>query len=152
RPEQPGPARFPSAIWRWTRSCCSNVGFSGSLPFRGHHLTDEGGTAPVNGMNFRSLLQNHPDVTQDRHSLAFSRAAAPADIADALGRQGVVVQREARARPPLEAARCVFAQFRQSGDVGPSNDMGSWHSPWQLRQGSDFPAATVLLAAIGSWI
>src|SRR5262249_15176574 len=112
----------------------------GSLRFRGHHLTDGAGIATVNGMNFRSLLESHPEVTQDRHSLAFSREVAPEGIARAFARHGVVMLREALPRPVLETARCAFAHFLQAGETGPSNDVGSWHSPWQVRHGEDFPA------------
>jgi hypothetical protein len=103
-------------------------------------------------MNFRSLLESHPEVTQDRHSLAFSRGVAPDDIARAFARHGVVMLKEALPHPLLETARCAFAQFLHTGEVGPRNDVGSWHSPWQVRDGKDFPAATVLAGLIGSWV
>jgi len=102
-------------------------------------------------MNFKTLVESRPEVTRDRHSLTFSRTARPSDIAGAFSRQGVVMLKDALPLPALVAAGRAFSRCLQSSPTARANDAGSWHGPWQVRDGDDFPAATILAAVIRSW-
>jgi hypothetical protein len=102
-------------------------------------------------MNFKSLVESHPEVTRDRHSLTFFKTAGPGDIAGVFSRHGVVMLKEALPASPLAAAGRTFGHCLQMPDPARQSDAGSWHSPWQLRDGNDYPAATILASLICSW-
>ncbi len=108
-------------------------------------------------MNFKELLGKHPDVTQDRYALSFSRAARPADIAAAYTEFGVVRLREAL-QPELLAAkgevlrRSLATRGTMTADSGQAAYSGSWSPPWLLREGDRYPAAAVIAAVIRSWV
>src|SRR5262249_62013651 len=102
-------------------------------------------------MTFKTLFESHPEVTRDRHSLSFSRTARPLDIAGAFSRQGVVMLKDALPLPPLVAAGRAFSRCLQSSHAARGNDAGSWHSPWQVPDRDDFPAAAILAAVMRSW-
>jgi hypothetical protein len=105
-------------------------------------------------MNFKILLERHPDLALDRHRLSFSRETASADIAKAYARSGVVLLKGALPPASLEAAASGFRQYlrAQPPSAATSNARGSWHSPWLVRQGDFFPAAGILAAVVRSWI
>ena len=105
-------------------------------------------------MNFKDLVESHPEVVQDRHSLSFSRHSRPDEIATAFLRFGVVMLKEAL--PPALLATCgeAFRRFIASQEEKQRDraaSAGSWHSPWLVRDGDCFPAAIVLSAVIRSW-
>ncbi len=102
-------------------------------------------------MNFKELVESHPEVVQDRHSLSFSRHSRPDEIVTAFSRFGVVMLREAL--PPALPATCgeAFRRFIASREGDRATLGGSWHSPWLVRDGDCFPAATVLAAVMRSW-
>jgi len=80
-------------------------------------------------MNFRTLVESHPEVIRDRYSLSFSNAARPADIAGAFSHRGVVMLKGVLAAPLLTTARQAFDRFVRSHPCGETNDAGSWYSP-----------------------
>jgi hypothetical protein len=103
-------------------------------------------------MNFKDLVESHPEVVQDRHSLSFSRQSPPDEIAAAFSRFGVVMLRQAL--PPAALATCsdAFRRFIDSNERGQrAASTGSWYSPWSVRDGDCFPAAVILSAVIRSW-
>lgn len=105
-------------------------------------------------MNYRELLERHPEVTQDRFALSFTRGASPADIAAAYARWGVVQLKKVLPSDWLAAQgealrRCLAAQ-RPSARQGAYG--GSWHSPWSLGERGGYPAAAVIASVIKSWI
>jgi hypothetical protein len=106
-------------------------------------------------MNFKELLGIHPDVTQDRYALSFSRLARPADIAAAYSEFGVVQLREAL-QPEMLAAQGAVLQrtlaARRSAIVPGVAYSGSWHPPWSLHDGARYPAAAIISAVIRSWV
>jgi hypothetical protein len=105
-------------------------------------------------MNFKTLLERHPDLVLDRHRLSFSRETASADIAKAYARSGVVLLKAALPAILLQAAASGFRQYLQARPLSAatSNARGSWHSPWLVRHGEFFPAAGILAAVVRSWI
>jgi hypothetical protein len=114
-------------------------------------------------MDFKTLLESRPEVTQDRHALSFSTQAPLGDVARAFSKFGVVMLKEVLPAAVLTASADAFRLYLRSSrpDQGASagrlewgrgeNDAGSWHSPWMIRHGSDFPAAAVLSAVVRSW-
>ncbi len=108
-------------------------------------------------MNYQELLERHPEVTQDRHALCFTRHARPADIAAAYTRFGVVQLKEAlpsdRVAALGEALRRYLAPQRSAAAAdGQEAYSGSWHAPWSLGERDRYPAAAVIAAVIRSWI
>lgn len=107
-------------------------------------------------MNFKDLVESYPDVMRDRYALSFSRRSQPAEIAAALSRSGVVMLRDALPAAMLESGGEAFQRFVQSSErkqeMLRGGYLGSWHSPWEVRHGDCFPAATVMSAIIRSWI
>ena len=97
-------------------------------------------------MNFSTLLERHPEVSLDRHRLAFSEEVAGADVAKAYERSGVVMLKAALPPAVLEAAACAFRRYLQARRA-----RSSWHSPWLVRDGDCFPAAGILAAVVRSW-
>src|SRR5436309_2648362 len=102
-------------------------------------------------MNFKELVDSHPEVVQDRHSLSFSRHCRPDEIVAAFSHFGVVMLKEAL--PPALLATCgeAFGRFIASRERDRAAVDGSWHSPWLVRDGDCFPAALVLAAVMRSW-
>jgi hypothetical protein len=109
-------------------------------------------------VNFRELVEFHPEVVEDRYALSFPRQSRPADIAAAYSRSGVVLLKQALPRLVLEAATEGFRRFATSAGARPDfvraggKGVGSWHSPWAVRDGDCFPAAAVLSAVTRSWV
>lgn len=107
-------------------------------------------------MNFSGLIENHPEILQDRHSLSFARHDRPADTAATFARAGVVLLKEALPVSMVEAAGEALRSFTHSAEAGlskaNSNDHGSWHSPWAVRSGQGYPAAAITSAVVRSWI
>src|SRR5260370_41034302 len=115
-------------------------------------------------MNFKELVESHPEIMRDRHALSFSEQRRPADIAVAFARSGVVMLKGAL--PPETLAACAEAFRRfvhsseakegvaragrrlQTSDGKPSS--GSWHSPLSVRYQDGFPAAAVISALLES--
>jgi len=117
-------------------------------------------------MNFKDLVESHPEVMRDRYTLGFSERRRPAEIADAFSRFGVVMLKDALPPAMLQSCAEAFRRFVQQFAAKPSRppdqsptpeadkgdtDSGSWHSPWVLRDGGYFPAAVVISAIIRSW-
>jgi hypothetical protein len=102
-------------------------------------------------MNFRELVEGHPEVVQDRHSLSFSRHSRPAEIVGAFSRCGVVMLKEALPPALLATGGEAFRRFIASRSRDRAALDGSWHSPWLVRDGDCFPAAIVLSAVMRSW-
>ena len=108
-------------------------------------------------MNYQELLERHPEITQDRHTLSFTRQASPVDIAAAYAQFGVVQLREALPPDMLaaegEALRRYLAPQRTAVDrSGQEAYGGSWHAPWSLGEHGRYPAAIVIAAVVRSWI
>lgn len=108
-------------------------------------------------MNFKELVERHPEVIEDRYALSFPRQSKPADMAAAFSRYGVILLEQALPPAVLEAAAEGFHRFAESAQsrhefvrAGKGRG-GSWHSPWAVRDGEHFPAAAVLSAVIMSW-
>ena len=119
-------------------------------------------------MNFKELVERHPEVVEDRYALSFTRQSKPADIAAVFSRYGVVMLQQALPPDMLGAsaeairrsaaspeARQKSMRARDNGRDAETREgetyQGSWHSPWAVRDGVHFPAAAVLLAVIRSW-
>lgn len=102
-------------------------------------------------MNFKELVESHPEVVQDRHSLSFSRQSHPEEVAKAFSRFGVVMLKEAL--PPALIVSCgeAYRQFIAQQEHDRAAWVSSWHSPWLISDGDCFPAAIVLSAVIRSW-
>jgi hypothetical protein len=116
-------------------------------------------------MNFKELVESHPEIMRDRHALAFSEQRRPADIAVAFARSGVVMLKGALAPETLATCAEAFRHFvhsseakdgvaragrrLQTGDGEPR--AGSWHSPWAVRYRDGFPAAVIISALLKSW-
>ena len=62
-------------------------------------------------MNYKELVESHPDILRDRHALSFSQQRRPADIADAFARSGVVMLKGALAPETLETCAKAFRCF-----------------------------------------
>jgi hypothetical protein len=106
-------------------------------------------------MNFKDLVESHPEIMRDRHALAFSEQRRPADIAVAFARSGVVMLKDALPSETLATCAEAFRRFvhsseakegvaragrrLQTGDGEPH--AGSWHSPWAVRYRDGFPAS-----------
>jgi hypothetical protein len=122
-------------------------------------------------LNIRQLVEDHPEVLQDRFELSFTRQASPAAVARALSRHGVVMLREALSEKTLAPCRRAFERFARSlgksrwsswqwgeKDDGPDpewakgeTEAGSWHKPWTVRHWNRRPAAAVISAMVESW-
>ena len=114
-------------------------------------------------MNFKQLLDGHPEITWDRHALSFRKGRLPADIARTFSCSGVVMLKGVLTPETLAPCAEAFRRFvalpaEQDRLAGPdprrdTADVveGSWHSPWAVRYRDCFPAATVLAALIKSW-
>ena len=114
-------------------------------------------------MNFKDLVDRHPETLRDRHALSFGKQRPPADIARAFSRSGVVMLKGALAPETLAPCAEAFRRFVASpvahhrlAGSDPRRDTadaidGSWHTPWAVRHGDCFPAAAVLSALLGSW-
>lgn len=100
-------------------------------------------------MNFKDLVDSHPEVVRDRHSLSFSNQTFPAEIADAFSRLGVVMLKDALRPATLETCAEAFRRFVHS--QGKVSDGGAWYSPWEVRHRGHFPAAAVISAVLRSW-
>ncbi|MBL6613442.1 MAG: hypothetical protein ISP49_19870 [Reyranella sp.] len=107
-------------------------------------------------MNYQQLLERHPEVTQDRHALSFTRQAPASDIGAAYAQFGVVQLKEALPSDLLaaqgEALRRYLARQPSGAGVGREAYGGTWHAPWSLGERGHYPAATVIAAVIRSWI
>ncbi len=118
-------------------------------------------------MNFKELVESHPEIMRDRHALSFSEQRGPAEIAAAFARSGVVMLKGALAPETLATCAEAFRRFvlhsseakdglaraghrLQTGDDETS--AGSWHSPWAVRDHDRFPAAVIISALLKSWI
>jgi hypothetical protein len=117
-------------------------------------------------MNFKELVESHPEIMRDRHALSFSEQRGPAEIAAAFARSGVVMLKGALAPETLATCAEAFRRFvihsseakdglaraghrLQTGDDETS--AGSWHSPWTVRDHDRFPAAVIISALLKSW-
>jgi len=117
-------------------------------------------------MNFKELVESHPEIMRDRHALSFSEQRRPAEVAAAFARSGVVMLKGALAPETLATCAEVFRHFvlhpseakdglaragqrLQTGDDETS--AGSWHSPWAVRDQDRFPAAVIISALLKSW-
>ena len=124
-------------------------------------------TSKTYGMNFKDLIESHPEIVLDRHSLSLSAQSRPTEIADAFSRFGVVMLKDAL--PPAVLERCAEAFRRFVQSLGTEQGMAagekrrpqrenteayaaSWHSPWMVRHEDRFPAAVIMSAVIRSWI
>jgi hypothetical protein len=116
-------------------------------------------------MNFKELVESHPEITRDRHALAFARQRRPAEIADAFARSGVVMLKGALAPEMLATCAEAFRRFVHSSDATQDGARtgehrqsaddetrgSSWYSPWVVRCRNEFPAAAIISALLGSW-
>jgi hypothetical protein len=126
-------------------------------------------------LNFRQLVDQHPELLKDRFQLAFSQDASPKAVTDRLGESGVIMLRGALPARTLSECQATFSRFvstlgknaesRSAGsgdelaaDEDPSPEWdngeeasGSWHKPWAVKHGGHSPTATVLSALIRSW-
>jgi len=105
-------------------------------------------------MNFKGLIESHPEVVQDRHSLSFSRHRRVDEIAAAYSRSGVVMLKAALPPALIAGSSEAFQHFIASCEKAQPDRSaleGSWYSPWLVRDGDCFPAAMVLSAVIRSW-
>ena len=116
-------------------------------------------------MNFKELVESHPEIMRDRHALSFTRQHRPADIADAFARSGVVMLKGALAPETLATSAEAFRRFVHSSDArqngagtGEHRQAGddkthgsSWYSPWAVRCRDGFPAAALISALLKSW-
>jgi hypothetical protein len=125
---------------------------------------------PTN-VNIRQLVEDHPEILQDRFELSFSPGSSPAHVASALSHHGVVMLREALPERTLTPCRRTFERFARSlgkrrwsnwgwgeRDDGPDPEWaegeaetGSWHKPWTVRHWNRRPAAAVISAVVKSW-
>jgi hypothetical protein len=109
-------------------------------------------------MNYKDLVERHPEVALDRHSLVFSRSDRPADIVAALSRSGVVQLQQALPPELLEKARGAFQRHvdtpggGRTAAAGEGPYLGAWFTPWAVREGDFFPSAALMAAVIRSWI
>ena len=103
-------------------------------------------------MNYKALIENQPEVVDDRHSLSFSHQHFPRDIAQAFSRFGVVMLKE-RSAPMLKSCLDAFRSFVHSSTANraESHARGGQGQPWLVRCGNFYPAATVISAVINSW-
>jgi len=105
-------------------------------------------------MDFTTLLEQRPEIAEDRYSLSFSQRHLPSQIAEAFAREGVVMLKGALPSSLIASAAEAFGGFVQATDNVPPDRKtaaGSWHSPWLVRRGERFPAADVISAVIRSW-
>ena len=126
---------------------------------------------------FHEVVAQHPKMLRRRPDLSFSRDSAAGAVADQWRRSGVVLLREVLSPEMLAGCRQMFDEFietaiKKSGggtqppdngsaltfDEGPRPEWvngetihGSWHVPWIIRHGGQFPTATVLSELITSW-
>lgn len=116
-------------------------------------------------MNFKDLVESHPEIMRDRHALSFSEQRRPTDIAVAFARSGVVMLKNALPSETLATCAEAFRRFVHSSEAkegvaragrrlqtgdGESH-AGSWHSPWAVRYRDGFPAAVIISALLRSW-
>jgi hypothetical protein len=105
-------------------------------------------------MDFRTLLEQRPEIVEDRYSLSFWQRHPPSEIAPAFAREGVVMLKGALPAALIASSAEAFGNFILAGDDLPSERKtadGSWHSPWLVRCGTRFPAADLISAVIRSW-
>jgi hypothetical protein len=120
---------------------------------------------------FRELVDQHPEVLEDRFQLSFFRnSALMSDVASTFRQQGVVMLRGVLEPSMLAASRRSFAAFARGlgrrpqwarmfdKDDGPSAEWangetaaGSWHQPWVVRNWLQRPAASIIAALVSSW-
>src|SRR6266540_944199 len=125
---------------------------------------------------FHEVVAQHPEMLRRRPDLSFSRGSAPGVVAQQWRESGVVLLREVLSPEMLAGCRQTFDQFietaikkngeaqprangsAQAFDDGPGPEWangetihGSWHLPWTIRHGGQFPVATVLSELITSW-
>src|SRR5713101_4272431 len=98
-------------------------------------------------MNFKDLVESHPEIMRDRHALSFSEQRRPGDIAAAFARSGVVMLKGALVPEMLATCAEAFRGFVHSSEakLGVARAGGclqmddgearasSWHSPWAVR-------------------
>ena len=116
-------------------------------------------------MNFKELVEGHPEILRDRQALSFSEERRTADIAVAFARSGVVMLKGALAPETLASCAEAFRRFVHSSEAGQNvsrtgerlrtgegeSHGGSWHSPWAVRCRDSFPAAAIISALFRSW-
>ena len=102
-------------------------------------------------MDYKDLVENHPEITWDRPDLTFSERHPLAEIADTFSRFGLVLLKEALPPAALGMCAAAFRRFVGSSEVQDQTADGSWHNPWIVRDGDFFPAAAVLSALLKSW-
>jgi hypothetical protein len=125
---------------------------------------------------FHEVVAQHPEMLRRRQDLSFSRDSEPGVVAQQWRQSGVVQLCEVLSPEMLAGCRRTFDQFIETAvkknggaqphangsapplDDGPGPEWangetihGSWHPPWTIRHGGQFPAATVLSALINSW-
>jgi hypothetical protein len=104
-------------------------------------------------MNFKTLLERHPELVVDRHNLSFTRHTASADIAGVYGREGVVLLKAALPAEAVASAECGFRHFMQTASsAAVAQPSSNWFSPWLVRNDNRFPAAEILAAVVRSWV
>src|SRR5713101_2603311 len=112
----------------------------------------------MRNLNFRQLVEQHPEILTDRHKLSFSVENISGEAASHFLESGVVMLRDVIPPETLRECRHTFGRFvsalgkksretelRQSDnalavDDGPSSawdkgetESGSWHPPWVVR-------------------
>lgn len=121
-------------------------------------------------MNFDALVARHPEIVCDRHQLSFGRTHDALTIADRLRQKGAVSLKEVLEPRLLADCYLSFSDFMRTlgcsrswlsildRDDPPSPEWthgeissGSWHCPWVVRLRRKVPAASIILAVIGSW-
>jgi hypothetical protein len=107
-------------------------------------------------MDYKDLIERHPDIVRGRPSLTFSRSDRPTDIATALAEHGVVQLQQALPPALLEKARGAFQSFIAArGRVAPEEEgpySGDWFTPWTAHEGDFFPSGAIIAAVIRSWV
>ena len=118
---------------------------------------------------FHEVAAQHPEMLRRRGDLSFSRDSVPGVVAQQWRQSGVVMLREVLSPEMLAGCRRTFDQFietavkkngnaqplangsAQAFDDGPGPEWangetihGSWHLPWTIRHGGQFPLTTVL--------
>ena len=125
---------------------------------------------------FHEVVSQHPEMLRRRPDLSFTRESAADAVAREWKNSGVVLLREVLSAGMLAGCRQTFDQFietevkKNGGTVPPANGNatalddgpapewangetihGSWHVPWIIRHGGQFPMAMVLSELINSW-
>jgi hypothetical protein len=125
---------------------------------------------------FHEVVSQHPEMLRRRTDLSFTRDSVAGVVAQQGRHSGVVLLQEVLSPEMLAGCRRTFDQFVETAikknggtqphsngraltlDDGPGPQWadgetihGSWHVPWTIRHGGQFPMATVLSALITSW-